>query len=186
MAVRKASAFLIVLMLMGVALAFLFISSPTDPIAPIENFIDRTQTFFIEDEEPGVGVSKGSNQVIPSGGFHWVTWTQEDFDTDSMANLGTDDINVSVPQAGTYQITANLNYEGDSVGARGIVIYLNGGFLFVEYCLPVGVLESACDLTRSVTLAAGDEIGVKAYQTAGHDLDINGFASRVFLQVLQE
>lgn len=172
------------LVLIAIAIAGVAILAFMPGSNPVKDVIENN--FFIDDDEHAVSLWTDIAHTIPTSSFTWMEWDQEANDPNGMFNAGSDASNVSIKADGDYRVTATVSFQGDAAGVRGVAFYVNGTFNTVAYTVPVGTIESAATLSRTLQLGEGSTVGVRVYQSTGSDLDLNVFKSRTYFEVIQE
>lgn len=141
------------------SLSDIFGSSPQDPFTdPAGNPIG-TQLYLT------------SNSLIPADVDTWVAWEAVNFDHGGYADLGLDPYNLTVPDTGSYFVTAQIRWEGYEPLSRTTTIMVNGAFNSESQCTAPA---NAFFCTQSVTLSltTGDDIAVRVGQDSDKALDI--------------
>jgi hypothetical protein len=108
-----------------------------------------------------------------SGAWQPVTFNSEAFDDDGMHDLVTQTDRLTILQAGTYFLGAQIHFANHGTGQRAIKILVNGSTIIAyREEVPSASYHTALYASTLYALAAGDFLTVEAYQTSGGALDI--------------
>lgn len=174
-----------VLLVVGLFMVLIFVSSPGDN--PVKTTIKTiSNTFFIEDGEQGVSVWAGEAQMIPSGQYTWVNWSEEEYDDSGMFNAVSDGGNVTIQVTGDYLVSCSINFEGHNNGIRGVAIMVNGTFAKAITVHPSDISNATASISGTFRFVQGTKVGINAYQSAAVDLELTSTQSMTFLSVIQQ
>lgn len=87
-----------------------------------------------------------------------------------------------VPKDGRYIVTAGLRFVANATGSRYVGIYINGA-QYSTTGTTAGTTDANASLTRAPRLAAGDTVQMRAYQSSGAALNVQGLEGSTFLDV---
>jgi hypothetical protein len=123
----------------------------------------------------GASVTDAAAVSVPNGTYTALTFTQEQYDTDSYHSNSTNTSRLTIPsgKTGYYQVNAQVVYNTSSGGGiRYLSIYKNGSFFYAsgDVSAPSGQYPRV-PITLNAYLSAGDYIEIYAYQTSGGNLN---------------
>jgi hypothetical protein len=121
---------------------------------------------------PAAHVRKTVNQTLTSGTATALTFGAEDFDTDALADLTTNNDRLIVRTPGLYLVGALVSFAVHATGSRIAWIEHSGTDIISD--VRPGLAGDGASATLS-TLRSLDKdayIRVKAYQNSGGDLDV--------------
>jgi len=120
----------------------------------------------------GVGITNGTSQSIATGTLYTIPFNTSFFDNTSMFSGGGTQL--ICKKAGYYLLSANINWDSNSVGQRQIVISVNGVSRFVQK-IPTSLGVMTSSISGVMRLSVNDYIEVKAYQESGGALGISAY-----------
>jgi len=105
-----------------------------------------------------------------------VTWDTEDFDTDGYHSTSVNTERITVPTAGVYMFRANITFAASATGTRFAWLEKNGvsGRNGLAGGQASGSDDHALTTTFMWSLAAGDYVICRAFQSSGGALNIQG------------
>ena len=120
---------------------------------------------------PLARVRRSSSQNVPNATDTVLSWTDLDFDTDSMWSGAAPD-RLTITTTGIYLVTATVSFIASSTGERIAYIIKNGSGATRFGQMRIGANATANETTLSVSAfvdiaTSGDYIGVGVYQSAG-------------------
>lgn len=106
-----------------------------------------------------------------------VTFSDEIFDTDNLADLATDNDRLTVQTAGLYEARASVEWDTNTAGDRAIVlVHRDSGGSPVQqavFSLKPGAYNNGIMGAWTFDASAGDYFTVEAYQSSGSNRDMN-------------
>ena len=126
---------------------------------------------------PAVRVRQAAGQNIPAGLPVLLTWDTEDFDTDTMHDLGANTDRLTCVTGGIHLIILDVQFAFDSAGIRGLIVKLNGGAATIAtaWYMPTTLITSL-HVSTLYRLAPGDYVGAFAYHSLVHALSLDATA----------
>jgi len=124
-----------------------------------------------------VGVSlTGSTQSITSNTQTALTFTTEDFDTNSFHDNSTNTSRITIPsgKGGKYQINALIGLDLNTTGTRSLSLYLNGSVAY-EFNIHASATGPTGVMPVIKNLSVGDYIELFAWQTSGANRDFSKY-----------
>ena len=119
-------------------------------------------------------LTRTSNMTIAHNTETIVQWTDESWDTDSYANLVTDNTKLIAPRAGIYSVYAAMDFDANDTGIRAIHLLLNGSLISQGAFNNLGTSRTTVFLpAQEYKLNANDYLQVRVLQRSGVSLDIN-------------
>ena len=117
----------------------------------------------------------GGNQTISHNSTTVVTWQSTTIDTNSIADLSNNRVNITAATAGKWWIGAGLYYSGRA--QRNIMyIYKNGsnvaGFESAVGSGNASAYPTAYGSAAVITVADGDNISIATYHNYGSNLNV--------------
>lgn len=120
-------------------------------------------------------VSRATAQSIATNTPSAVQWNAEQVDTDAIHDNVTNNTRLTVAMAGKYLICANILFQANATGRRGLLFHKNGTNLGVgQYVQATGADETGVSAAIMVSLAANDYVEVLAQQFSGGNLNVLG------------
>ena len=117
-----------------------------------------------------------TNQSIANSTVTAVTWNAESYDTANMHSTTTNPTRITIPNPGTYAISANLWWSASAAGYRQIWLYKNGSSLGLYGQAPGVGAATSMSLYDELPFVAGDYVEVWVEQSSGAALTINASA----------
>jgi hypothetical protein len=122
----------------------------------------------------GCRVSNTVAQTIGTGSWIYITFDADRWDVGGCHDTDTNTHRLVAPGTGKYLVTANLAFEPNATGFRGIEIVDDGGIVEAR------VLERSDDASQQliltvsaiVLLSAASWVAIRAFQSSGGDLDV--------------
>lgn len=119
-------------------------------------------------------LTRTSNMTIAHDTETIVQWTDESWDTDSYANLVTDNTKLIAPRAGIYSVYAAMDFAANATGIRVIHLLLNGSLISQGAFNNLETSRTTVFLpAQEYKLNANDYLQVRVLQRSGVSLDIN-------------
>lgn len=123
---------------------------------------------------PSCRVRHTSNQSINNNTLTAVTFTTEDFDTDTMHDNSTNPTRVTITTSGKYLLIGQGTWNGTTAGMMSLYLRKNGNTYIASVSQPFG--GSSKDIAQEcrtiASLTAGDYIELVALQTSGGALSL--------------
>jgi len=118
-------------------------------------------------------VRSTANQSISNATNTTITYDAEVFDTDSMADLGTNDERLTIKTAGKYLIIFNCAFASNATGYREAFLYLNGDTATQVTTIPAtSGRRTSCGLAWVQSFSVDDYIQVQVSQNSGGALNV--------------
>lgn len=120
-------------------------------------------------------VYASANQSIPTGTHTALVFDFEVFDDAGYHDTATNNTRLTVAEAGTYVITGQVEFTGNSTGARMVSVPINGSGSRLAQVLvsSAGAVPTRIQATTGpVKLAAGDYVELLAWQDSGAGLNV--------------
>jgi hypothetical protein len=134
----------------------------------------------------GAQAGRSAVQTLTSGVATFVNWDTEAYDTDAYHDNVTTNTRITIPsgKGGLYRILASLAFAPNATGFRLIELMKNGvtRLAYASYTPQAG-LDCAGPVEKTVSLAATDYIEVRATQSSGGNLNIQGPSDATYFQV---
>jgi hypothetical protein len=130
---------------------------------------------------PRVRLRYDTTHLVGTSSYEEHPWNVEVFDTDGIHTGSSSQM--TIVTAGTYLLTGAIAFEGHATGQRRAAWYLNGSAIVGGLlAVPAGVATNMVvpAPTMMVSLTAGDDIELVAWQNSGSALNVNpgsGFTS---------
>jgi hypothetical protein len=122
---------------------------------------------------PRVRVTDGNNQPASDSSQTPITFDTEQFDTDTMHDLGTNPERITFTTAGVYLVGGNIGWASSSAGRRQLRILLNGTTQLNNVVVDVdSVTGHRMNVVTIFDMAANDYVELQAFQTSGGDLNV--------------
>lgn len=122
-----------------------------------------------------VRVKRSANQTLTTGTATAINWDQEDFDTDALHDIVTNNTRLTASIAGKWQVMAGAAIADNGTGYREIAIRKQG---VTNYkVLRVGAVSGfklIVSTSAIVDLAVGEYVEIVVVQTSGGNLDVVG------------
>lgn len=129
---------------------------------------------------PAARAKAGTVQAIPQGVDGAATQVEldaETFDTGDIY-LPPDDV-ITIKKRGTYLISGQIGWFGNSTGTRQLRIFAGGSLNALDQINPPNTGAIRQTVSGSARLAPGDTVMLQAYQTSGGALNTNVNAGAV-------
>lgn len=131
---------------------------------------------YLGEDGPRLRVNRSSTLSIGSGSSTAITWNAEDYDTDTMHDLGANTSRLVATHAGKYRLTAYCEFATNTTGLRYVAVSKNGtGQLAASPILVTASLGSnvaPMPVAWVGELAAADYLEISAFQDSGGNLNI--------------
>lgn len=125
-------------------------------------------------DPPSVSAFRQTAQSISTGAATAVSMTAEDWDTDSMHDLVTNNERVVANTTGIYAAEARASFDNNATGIRELWIQANGSEMIARVNNDPGVNDFADLHVSDLWLAdtVGDYLRIIVFQNSGGALDI--------------
>ena len=122
----------------------------------------------------GARVTHSVAQAIPTTTVTTLAFDTERWDTASFHDVAVNNSRLTIPAAGKYLATLNVEFTASAIGARAIYVFLNGATYIAKQTEggPDGVNNDVLVAVMVYDLAAGDYIEARCYQTSGGALSV--------------
>jgi len=129
-------------------------------------------------ESARVSVTNSGTQSINNATVTTLTWNTDTYDPVGMHDTGVNTDRLTAPMAGTYRVTALVEFAHDVDGVRHVRITKNGTSPILAQANTMAVTV-ASELTqvvvsKDVALAKDDYVICRVYHTAGAALNVSG------------
>jgi hypothetical protein len=125
----------------------------------------------------GCQVYNSSNISVSNDTDTYLTFDSEEFDNDSCHSTSTNTGRLTCNTAGTYLVTANINFAANSTGYRAIWFRINGSTVFGTVRVPAASsLATMLTTCRVIQLAVGDYLELGVRQNSGGNLNVQRVA----------
>jgi len=129
---------------------------------------DGTDFNIVGNQDISCKVTKSSTQSVADSTEVTITWDTEDYDTDNMHDLITNNQNITIKTAGKYSVNSQSEWSNNSTGERVLSINLNG-VVVARNRADVDV-RSHGQVDWVGELAVDDVLTLSVYQTSGSTL----------------
>ena len=122
-------------------------------------------------DTPHAIASNGSGQTIGTSSATSITFTSEDYDSDSMIDLGAHATRITINEDGVYLVTIKGKWDIDATGDR--LLYASHstlGVLALTSCSPGTTINCYQTGSEQVVLPAGSYLELKAWHNKGSNL----------------
>ena len=118
---------------------------------------------------PMVRVYHSSNQSIANATYTAPSFNSERYDNNTMHDTVVDNSRLICKTAGMYRITANVQWEANGTGIRGIYLNLNGTTViaFEQIIAASATLKTIQHISTTYALAINDYVLAGVYQNSG-------------------
>lgn len=124
---------------------------------------------------PRCQTHRTSDQVIANTTVTPLQWQTEDYDTDAMLDLVSDNTRVTCKTAGIYLLTASLYWQGNSNGYRMVnFVHSAGQWTGTAGYPAVNGNTTRQNISATYNLAVNDYLTVSVLQTSGGNLNVLG------------
>jgi hypothetical protein len=133
----------------------------------------------------GVGLYKASTQAIPTAVWTAVTFSTEDFDTDSFHDTSTNTSRITIPTglSGKYLLTGVMSWQQNANNNRAIAIYKTGvATKQIGLIDPNGDFNTQLSFATIISANAGDYFELFTYQDTGGNLNAMSGSGETNLQ----
>lgn len=145
-------------------------------------FLRGDQTWATPSGGGSVGsasLSRSTDQTISNAAVTYVTFDTEDWDSSTLADVGTANNRITFPVVGYAQITANARFANNGTGVRFVAVEVYTSANVLKYraesmILPSGAVQTDGNATGAFKIAAGDYAKMWVYQTSGGNLALQG------------
>lgn len=114
-----------------------------------------------------------TGQSITSGSHATLALNSEDYDTADMHDNVFDNSRITAPVNGIYAVSALVEWEANTSGARLLRLMENGTDPIATVNQPPVTAATAQSVTAYVALAAGEYVEVLVFQDSGGPLDLS-------------
>jgi len=125
----------------------------------------------------GASVFSNATTNIGNASFDPVTFTNEDFDTDSFHDNSTNTSRMTIPAGlgGEYLIQGNVEWDTNATGDRIVCIFKNGSDTSRGWTRDdATVIGLGQPVVVTLNLVAGDYVELRAYQNSGTTRTVGG------------
>ena len=112
------------------------------------------------------------NQSIANNTSTLIAFNTEIFDNDTMHDAVTNNTRLTCKSAGKYLVIAQVGFEVNTTGYRGLDILKNGMLVGRIICAPAPTIESVYCATTIIELAVNDYVELSVFQTSGGALNV--------------
>jgi len=112
------------------------------------------------------------NQSIANNTSTLIAFNTEIFDNDTMHDAVTNNTRLTCKSAGKYLVIAQVGFEVNTTGYRGLDILKNGMLVGRIICAPAPTIESVYCATTIIELAVNDYVELSVFQTSGGALKV--------------
>lgn len=121
---------------------------------------------------------KAAVQSIPNATWTAVTFSDENWDTNSFHSTSTNTSRITIPAglAGKYQFNSRGYFDSNATGVRYVAIYKNGSSISVNY-FGAYANNGFVSMTTLAEAAVGDYFEVYVFQNSGGNLNYNAGTS---------
>jgi hypothetical protein len=125
-----------------------------------------------------------NNQTIVTSGWRLVALGSENFDTNTMHDLSTNNSRITIKKAGLYILSGLVSwFDGTGAGTlRGIAIFLNSASIAESQYRATNYAGGF--VSTPYLLAVNDYVELYAYQDSGGNLDARGGSNYTFLSAV--
>lgn len=118
-------------------------------------------------------VTDSSTQSIPASTWTALDWDQDTSDLCGLHNTGTNNNVIYIKVPGWYTVSSRVRFAANATGDRRLRITKNGGTVDRTTVIEAPTASITCSVETSITLylAAGDRVGIEAYQDSGGALN---------------
>lgn len=122
---------------------------------------------------PACRVYNNTNISLASGSYASLPFNSEDFDTDNIHDVTTNNTRLTCNTAGVYLITVNVSFFMNATGSRSLKILLNGSTIIGMVTDNTStILTMRLNINTIYKLSVGDYIEIQAYQDSGSALNV--------------
>jgi len=127
----------------------------------------------------GCVLTNAAVQSIANATVQVVTFDTESLDTDGFHSTVTNTGRITIPagKAGKYLFTAMGQFPNNGTGSREIAMYVNGTQKTASTGIPSGSTTTSITLAFILDLLVADYVDLRAYQSSGGALNLNGNAT---------
>lgn len=124
---------------------------------------------FIMSGRPTVRVAQRvTAQSIGHGGWYAIDFDTEEFDTDAMFDVATDNDAVYINTSGVYLVTSSVCFASNSTGIRGQRVFSNIQDTISDNRMNALTTYSTNMTTSTICyLSEGEQISLEAFQNSG-------------------
>jgi hypothetical protein len=140
---------------------------------------------------PSIGMCRQASASLANNTPTFITWTVEDWDTDTMGSAGSDTITIKT--AGLYAVSVTIAMDGNAAGTRYLWLEKNStsagtqanSFLGARVGTPSSATETHLLISGVVNVAVNDTLRFSVFQNSGGALNIcpNGLRREANIQV---
>lgn len=139
--------------------------------APSENAVFDALALKQNDIVPHARVRRTSNMNINNNTNTVVPWETEDYDNDTMVDIGTYPNRITAKTAGIYLVSAIVRWDNNTTGSRDVFFSKNANGAANNWAALVSTNNSASNcvsnLNAVLVLAANDYIELNLWQNSG-------------------
>ena len=116
-------------------------------------------------------ITQSSGTSLNTSTQTFINFNTEDYDTAGFHDNVSNNTRLTVPENGTYRITANFGLAASSSGIRDVRIYKNGTTDLANIALdPPSSGAFRINLTAIASLVSGDYVELRGFQSSGGSL----------------
>lgn len=121
-----------------------------------------------------------TTQALVTATFTALNFNSEDFQTGTLHSTVTNNSRVTIATAGVYCFTGTVAFAANATGQRVIVIKVNGTTYYDKLAFPNNGAGNTFEaqITKLLSLAAGDYVELFAYQDSGGNLNVGDVTFR--------
>lgn len=143
--------------------------NPNDAAAFIG--IDNTTWQNLATRDISCKVTKSAAQTTSNSTNTVITWNQEDYDTDNMHDIVTNNSRITIKTAGKYSVHCQAAWGSSAVGVRNVNIKKNGTEVTRNRYIPNANAQNTTGYVGD--FAVDDYIELSVLQNSGGDLDFS-------------
>lgn len=167
------------------------------PPVDVEDVADDTADNVLGWDDSGVAVSQSREGVrvtnsvsvtISNSSSAVIPFDTERFDDNDIHDTVTNNSRLTVQVDGRYFIIAQIRWDSNSTGIRGINILLNGSLSLSQVQADAASASTMQHVSTVYNLDVDDYVEVSVFQTSGGNLDVDkigGFAPEFSMQLLR-
>lgn len=120
------------------------------------------------------------HQSIPNATHTILAFNSEDYDTNTMHDLVTNNSRITIKETGYYLVWLQVRFAANATGVRIVSVKQNGAFAFPIVWLPVGVAEDEMCASRISAANVNDYFEVSVLQSSGGALNCECGAAQLY------
>lgn len=150
-----------------------YLLNSSDPFYANASKVDVSGLDVISAKQQNVVATKAASQSIPNNAGTVVTFSTEDFDTNNMHDVATNNSRLTSKVIGKYLINANINFATNTTGIRSVSLRVNGTTtIATQQVNASGTGYTSLSVSALYNLLPNDYVEVTVLQTSGGALDI--------------